>query len=297
MAYPTATTPRSYGGHSIPSWLTVSLSATYSVGQTFTIQDSSTWLEINATGQITANPLGTSGPFVVTLDYGSSTEEKVLCSGVSGNVITVWSDGVNNGRGYDGTPAQTHSAGSNLNPNAFPVLTATEIAQLNAQTISNSSAIVKLQTPAYGNFSDTTTQTNAGVTSSNLITLNTTNTSSGISIVSGSKVTFAKSGTYLINLLGQFAFTGGSSNYNITVWYTVNGSAVANSSFRFTTTSAQNANVLGTVEDIVAFNAGDYIQFYWWSGATGMALAYGAPDTNPTRPASPSVNLHINQLF
>jgi hypothetical protein len=233
----------------------------------------------------------------VTIDYESSTEEKVLCSGISGNVITVWTDGTNNGRGYDGTVIQAHSVGSSSNPNVFPVLSATEVAQLNAQTISNSTAITALQTPAYGNFYDTTTQTNAGTTSSNLVTLNSTTASKSVSVVSGSKVTFATAGTYLVNFLGQYAFTGGASNYTITVWYAINGSPVANSSFTFTTTSAQNANVLATVEDITSLTAGDYIQFYWWSGAGGMALTYVGAGSNPTRPASPSVNLHAIQLF
>ena len=297
MAFPTAITPRSYGGDSFPTYLTTTIPASYSANQTFTINSASTWFEINQSGQITGNSLGTSGAFVVTLDYASTTEEKVLCSGISGNVITVWTDGINNGRGYDGTSIQAHSIGSSSNPNVFPVLTATEMAQLNAQTISSATAITALQTPAYGNFSDTTTQTNAGVTSSNLITLNTTNTSRNVSVVSGSKITFAKAGTYSVSLLGQFAFTGGASNYNITVWYAINGSAIANSSFSFTTTSAQNSNVLATVQDIIAFNAGDYIQFYWWSGASGMALTYVGAGTSPTRPASPSVNFHATQLF
>ena len=65
------------------------------------------------------------------------------------------------------------------------------------------------------------------------------------------------------------------------------------SAYTFTTTSAQGAQTLGNVEQIITANAGDYIQFYWQAAATGMALTPTSAGTNPTRPASPSVNLNI----
>lgn len=144
-----------------------------------------------------------------------------------------------------------------------------------------------------GSFENTTTLTNAGITSSNLITFDTTSVSSGVSMVSASQVTFAHSGRYLINLLGQFAFTGGASNYNITVWWAKNGTIVDNSASTFTTTSSQNSQIMANVEDIIQVNAGDYIQFYWWAGAAGISLTPTAATTNPTRPLSPSVRLNL----
>ena len=91
----------------------------------------------------------------------------------------------------------------------------------------------------------------------------------------------------------QLAFTGGASNYNVTVWFTVNNVIVPNSSFTFTTTGAQNDQTLATITDTIALNAGDNIKFYWWSQATGMRLIPTAAGTNPDRPLSPSVNITI----
>jgi len=145
----------------------------------------------------------------------------------------------------------------------------------------------------YGSFEDYTTQNNAGATSANLVTMNTTSSSQGVTLVAGSKITFANAGAYLFNFLGQFAFTGGASNYGITVWYSKNGTIVPNSAYTFTTTSAQNAQTLGNVEDIITVSAGDYIQFYWYAPATGMALVTTAASSNPTRPASASVNFNV----
>lgn len=144
-----------------------------------------------------------------------------------------------------------------------------------------------------GYFYDTTNQASAGVTSANLVTVNSTSISNGISIINNSQITFANAGRYLINFLSQFTFTGGASNYNITVWWTKNGQAIANSAYTFTNTGAQNSQVLANVENIIQVNSGDYIQFYWWSGAAGMSLLYTAAGTTPTRPASPSVNISV----
>ena len=49
-------------------------------------------------------PDGSIGNFVATIDPGLASEEKVLCSGLSGGVLTVVT------RGYDGTTAQAHNA-------------------------------------------------------------------------------------------------------------------------------------------------------------------------------------------
>lgn len=47
-----------------------------------------------------------TGPFVISLDRGTATEEKVLIGSRAGNTLTVTT------RGYDGTSAQSHSAGA-----------------------------------------------------------------------------------------------------------------------------------------------------------------------------------------
>jgi len=147
-------------------------------------------------------------------------------------------------------------------------------------------------------FYDTTTQTSGGTTASNLVTFNTTNVTNGISLVNGSQITFSTSGYYLINLLGQFLFTGGSSNYDITIWYAVNGVSATASSYTYTIGSSQKSQVLANVENISYLNKGDYIKFYWWSDITqsSITLAPTAAGTNPTRPLSPSVNVNIIQI-
>jgi hypothetical protein len=154
-------------------------------------------------------------------------------------------------------------------------------------------------TSNYGEFYDTTNQVSAGTTSANLININSTFITNGLSLENNSKIVFSSAGAYLVNLLGQFKFTGGGSGGNITVWHTVNGNQVDNSSFTFYLPTSNNYEVLANVEFIINFNAGDYIQFYWWSNispAANVGLRYTAAGTNPTRPASPSVNVAVSQL-
>jgi len=77
---------------------------------TFTINDNSTWLE--TVGDSAGSLLGTSGNFVVTINYGDFLEERILCSSFQPgtttiNVVTRGYDGT----GHNGGPGVQHIAG------------------------------------------------------------------------------------------------------------------------------------------------------------------------------------------
>jgi hypothetical protein len=141
-------------------------------------------------------------------------------------------------------------------------------------------------------FFDTTTQNNGGATTANQVKINTTQQSNGFTL-SNNSIEVLHDGVYFINLLMQLAFTGGASNYNVTVWFTVDDAIVPNSGFTFTTTGAQNDQTLANITDTIALTSGQVLKFYWWSQAAGMKLLTTAAGSNPTRPASPSVNFTI----
>ena len=143
-----------------------------------------------------------------------------------------------------------------------------------------------------GTFFDTTTQNNGGATVANQVLLGSTQAANGFTLANNT-VTVVNTGTYYIDLSLQLAFTGGASNYNVTVWYTIDDAIVSNSAFTFTTTGAQNDQTLARISDTIALTAGQSIKFYWWSQATGMKLLATAGGSNPTRPLSPSVNFNI----
>jgi hypothetical protein len=144
-----------------------------------------------------------------------------------------------------------------------------------------------------GTFFDTTLQTNGGATTANQVKFDTTQLANGFTLGPNNRINIVNSGVYFLNLLLQLSFTGGASNYNVTVWFTIDDVIVPNSSFTFTTTGAQNDQTLANVCDTIQINAGQYIKFYWWSQATGMRLLPTAAGTNPDRPLSPSANFTI----
>jgi hypothetical protein len=141
-------------------------------------------------------------------------------------------------------------------------------------------------------FFDTTTQTSGGTGSANQVTINSTQANTGFTLANNT-ITVLNAGTYCFVANMQLAFTGGSSNYNVTVWYTVDDVIVPNSAFTFTTSSAQNDQTLASITDTILLTAGQSLKFYWWSGAAGMKLLATPAASNPTRPLSPSVNLTI----
>ena len=165
------------------------------------------------------------------------------------------------------------------------------------QTLISNPQIVNLSN--FGAFVSTANQTNGGSTTANKLILDTVDTANGISLVNNGLV-ISNSGQYLINWLGQFTCTtGGGSGGNITTWYTVNGVAAPNSSYTFRMPISLTSQVLTNVEDINSLNAGDRIEFYWWtdvSPANAIQLTYTAAGTNPARPASPSAKISISQL-
>lgn len=107
---------REYKGGAQSSVLTVELGAS-TADLTITCNDLTNW------------PTGVSGrPFYVVIDRGKSNEEKILCSSRSGNVITVYSSGLTNGRAADGTPISSHT----INAVIEHVFTATDADEANA---------------------------------------------------------------------------------------------------------------------------------------------------------------------
>jgi len=142
-------------------------------------------------------------------------------------------------------------------------------------------------------FYDTTTQPNGGATTANQVKINSTQNSTGFALGSNNDIVVSNTATYFLSLSLQLSFTGGASNYNVTVWYTIDNVIVPNSAFTFTTTGAQNDQTLAVITDTIKINKGQSIKFYWWSQATGMKLLSTAAGTSPTRPFSPSVNFSI----
>lgn len=84
---------------------------------------------------LTNYPTGTgSKPFFVVIDRGLASEEKILCESRSGNILTVFDDGITNGRGSDDTTITSHANNATLEH----VFTATDADEANAHVNASS---------------------------------------------------------------------------------------------------------------------------------------------------------------
>ena len=146
---------------------------------------------------------------------------------------------------------------------------------------------------AYGSFYST--QNQAGVANQiQLITHNVTDFASGVSVVSGSQITFAEAGIYTLISTMQYQETG-SGTATITGWLRKNGVDVADSATDLKL-KGNGARDLYAINYFVSVSAGDYVEFCWSSSDVDTEILYIAPRTSPTRPAVPSVITTVNRV-
>ena len=153
----------------------------------------------------------------------------------------------------------------------------------------------------WGSFYDTTNQTAASTTSSYVISIgNTDPNSSGVSIVSGNRITFANAGVYNLQYSIQFQNTATTGNDNVDVWIRVNGSDVTQSNSIYWIPYRQagvNGELIAAINYVLKLNAGDYIQLLWAVSNTTISIASFASQTSPTVPATPGVIVTAAQVM
>ena len=146
----------------------------------------------------------------------------------------------------------------------------------------------------YGAFYSTQDQTNAGATTANKMTYNVTDLSSGVTIVSNSRITIANGGVYNIQFSAQLDKTDSGDDV-VDIWLCKNGSNVANTNTQITLVG-NNGKHVAAWNFVVQAQAGDYYELCWSSPDAAVFLNYVAAASTPTRPAIPSVILTVTQI-
>lgn len=148
----------------------------------------------------------------------------------------------------------------------------------------------------YGSFYDTSTVAltrNAATP----VPLNTTDFASGVSVVEGSKITFASSGKFNITFSSQVEKADAGTDL-VSVWLSKNN---ANVSWTNTdvviTASGANSRHLIALNFFVDAVAGDYFQLMMTSTTSNqMVIKSVGTQTNPDRPEIPGTILTVNQV-
>ena len=148
----------------------------------------------------------------------------------------------------------------------------------------------------YGQFSDTTTQSGSANTAYSM-KLNTTDFAHEVTIANGTRITPANTGIYNLQFSAQMENTA-NSTIDFDIWLAYTGSNVANSNTTITLTKV--AGSLG--RSVAAWNwmlpivGNDYVEIKWsCNDVTGQIASQGT-QSNPSRPAIPSVIATLTQI-
>jgi hypothetical protein len=149
---------------------------------------------------------------------------------------------------------------------------------------------------AYGSFFDTTTVPLPRYVAT-AVPLNNTDFASGVSIVDGTKVTFAVAGKFNLAFSSQLE-KGDAGTDLVSVWLRKNGNNVAwtNTDVVITSSGADSRHVVAWNFFVDAV-AGSFFQLMMTSTTSSqMMIRAVATQTNPDRPEIPSTILTVNQV-
>ena len=151
-----------------------------------------------------------------------------------------------------------------------------------------------LETGFYISAYDTTTQTNPGATFANAMNFNTTAESNGIYITASSRITFEYGGVYNIQFSAQLDKTDSGSD-EIEIWFAKNGVNIDYSNTTLELTG-NNIELVAAWNLITSVDSGDYVEIYWHSLDNDMRILARGTQSNPDRPAIPSIIMTAQQV-
>jgi len=163
-----------------------------------------------------------------------------------------------------------------------------------------SSVTTPVGSPGYwGSFYDTTaTQTGSTTVGTAVLLGQTDPNSNGVSIASGSRITFANTGVYNIQYSLQFINTN-STIYDVQVWLRKNGTDVADTNTVYAITGSHggiDGATVAAINYVLNVTAGDYFQLMWLPANTSVNLKTIAASTTPAYPETPCAIVTAVQL-
>ncbi len=149
---------------------------------------------------------------------------------------------------------------------------------------------------AYGSFYDSSTQSNLVPDVARAMTLNTTLTADGVSVVNDSRITVATAGVYNLQFSAQVQKSDQGTD-SLDIWLAKNGVNVPNSNSQVVLTGSSTASrTVPAWNFMIELAAGDYLELKWSSPDTNIALLSAIAQSNPSRPAIPSLIVTVQQV-
>jgi hypothetical protein len=145
----------------------------------------------------------------------------------------------------------------------------------------------------YGFFTDGT-QTNPVANAINLVTLNVTGPTNGISVVGGNALTVVNAGTYTKMFTVTVSKTSGGTS-DISLWLRYNGVDVVGSRQDLELTNTL-ALIFASGNFTLDMAAGSNIQMCWSSADTTVALTALPAGVTPTRPTGSSAKITLTRI-
>lgn len=189
-------------------------------------------------------------------------------------------------------------------PNATTPLTGAELVPLvqsgvNVKTaISTYNDFVRSAFFNYGAFSSSVDQTGS-ITSGTAMTFNSTDITDGVTLVSGSRLTVPKTGTYNVQFSAQFENVENTQEI-ATIWFRINGTDVPKSATNITIPSRKTSNIYGygvaSWNIFVDMTANQYVEIMWLPAVASLTLQALPAGVSPAYPAIPSVIATVNQV-
>jgi hypothetical protein len=164
------------------------------------------------------------------------------------------------------------------------------------------SSVTPFQARYYGSFYDDTQQPNPNPAQANIMSIGTTVTNFGMSIINGDTIKIVNTGIYSITFSVQLA-NGENKINRFAIWLVKNGNIVPNTNSEASVTGSHgggDGHYLVTVNLMDQFVGGDEIQFGWWADDTDVSVetlpAVPASPTTPERPASPGFIVTVQEV-
>ena len=110
------------------------------------------------------------------------------------------------------------------------------------------------------------------------------------------RLTVENTGLYNIQFSAQLHATTNQA-IDFSVWFAMTGSNMADSNTDFSIEKVAGGGfAVAALNLLTPITAGDYVELYWSNTTGNGQLQYKAPQSTPTRPATPSVILTITQV-